>query len=412
GAVRRDDVDLEPVLHHRRAVAGVQAVGAGADLGLRAGAGCGALPGAAGADQRARRHRLVGALVSHHLPRGDLEGLRAHRARQGPVRARGAVPPRAAQRAEPDPDRGGGGDPAAVHGRPAGGILLRDSGPGQLHDRRHQRAGLRGGAGDGLHRLGALHRRPHPHRHLLHAGRSAGEAGMSAPPMDFQPVLLWTDALLFLLIGLGLLAVIHVRGQPPLREAWRKVGKRPTGMAAASVLLAFLAVGVLDSLHYRPLLPAVAAADASTSTAGENAAPAAVYSTEVLSALDALLTPLRAQTEKTYSAPFAWTLYQREAMELPDGRQVRDYPRLIHGAAHLDAPAEARAGDVAARLLRAVGQAALWWAGVFLALATLVWRGSGLGWGEVAGAMLSGRTVLAWRAALVTLGVLMLIVAA
>mgnify|MGYP006189373125 CR=1 FL=1 len=225
--------------------------------------------------------------------------------------------------------------------------------------------------------------------------------GMS---VDFQPVLLWTDALLFVLIGLGLLAVMHVRAQPPLREAWRKVGKRPTGMAAATVLLAFLAVGVLDSLHYRPLLPAVAA--------GANTAPAPVYSTEVLSALDALLTPLRAQTEKTYSAPFAWTLYQREAMELPDGRQVRDYPRLVHGAAHLDAPAGARAGDVAARLLRAAGQAALWWAGVFLVLTTLVWRGSGLRWGEVAGAMLSGRTVLAWRAALVTLGVLLLVVAA
>ncbi|MDX9885178.1 ABC transporter permease [Thauera sp.] len=240
--------------------------------------------------------------------------------------------------------------------------------------------------------------------------------------MAFQPVLLWTDALLFLLIGLGLLAVIHVRGQPPLREAWRQVGKRPTGMAAATVLLAFLAVGVLDSLHYRPLLPPVAtsssvgegappAADAPTSAAGANTAPAAVYSTEVLSALDALLAPLRARTEKTYSAPFAWTLYQREAMELPDGRQVRDYPRLVHGAAHLEAPGEARAGDLAGRLLRAAGQAALWCAGVFLVLATLVWRGSGLGWGEVAGAMLSGRTVLAWRAALIAVGVLLLIVA-
>ena len=271
---------------------------------------------------------------------------------------------------------------------------------------------------------------------------------MSAP-MSFQPVLLWTDALLFLLISLGLLAVIHARGQLPLREAWRKVGKRPAGMAAATVLLAFLAVGVLDSLHYRPLLPAVAAsggaggassgaASAPTGAGGTptdpaspptsagnegdqpgsagvaagNRAPAAVYSTEVLSALDALLAPLRAQTEKTYSAPFAWTLYQREAMELPDGRQVRDYPRLVHGAAHLDTPAEARAGDVAARLLTAAGQAALWWAGVFVVLTTLVWRGSGLGWGEVAGAMLAGRTVLAWRAALVTLGVLLLIVAA
>ena len=107
---------------------------------------------------------------------------------------------------------------------------------------------------------------------------------MSAP-MSFQPVLLWTDALLFLLIGLGLLAVIHARGQPPLREAWRKVGRRPAGMAAATVLLAFIAVGVLDSLHYRPLLAAVEAPKA----IGERSA--AVYSTEVLSVLDAMLAP-------------------------------------------------------------------------------------------------------------------------
>lgn len=250
---------------------------------------------------------------------------------------------------------------------------------------------------------------------------------MSAP-MSFQPVLLWTDALLFLLVGIGLLAALHVRGQAPLREAWRKVGKRPTGMAAATVLGAFLVIGVLDSLHYRPLLPPVeaveptgeaspaasGAADGAQARSGAaaNAAPGATYSTEVLSVLDALLSPLRAQTEKTYSAPFAWTLYQRETMELADGRQVRDYPRLAHGAAHLEAPAEALAGDVGARVLRAAGQAALWWAGAFLLLATLVWRGSGLGWGEVAWAMLSGHTVLAWRAALLTLAVLLLIASA
>ncbi len=58
GAVRGDDVDIEPVLHHRRAVAGVEDVGAGADIGLCAGAGCHSLPGAAGADQRGRRHWL------------------------------------------------------------------------------------------------------------------------------------------------------------------------------------------------------------------------------------------------------------------------------------------------------------------------------------------------------------------
>lgn len=244
---------------------------------------------------------------------------------------------------------------------------------------------------------------------------------MSAP-LGFQPVLLWTDALLFALIGLALLGVAHARANEPLRAAWRKVGKRPTGMAAATVLLAFVAIGVIDSLHYRPLLPAVEAAavnagetvgraGGASGEGGRSGAAAPVYSTEVLSALDALLAPLRLQTEKTYSAPFAWQLYQRETLTLADGRQVREFPRLVHGAAHLDAPEAGRGEDVAASVARAFGQAALWWAGAFLVLATLVWRGSGLGWGEVAGAMLGGRTVLAWRAALVTLGCILLIVA-
>lgn len=247
-------------------------------------------------------------------------------------------------------------------------------------------------------------------------------------PMSFQPVLLWTDLLLFVLLAVALLAIVHVRGNEPLRAAWRKVGKRPTGMAAATVLLAFVVVGVLDSLHYRPLLPAAqaetsaaeaengtgtavdaeAATEAESATAGGQLGP--VYSTEVLSVLDALLEPLRAQTEKTYSAPFAWQLYQREAMELPDGRQVRGYPRLVHGAAHLQEPEDELAADVAARVASGAGLAVAVWLLCFVVLATIVWQGSGLGWGQVALAMLAGHTVLAWRAALVTLAVILLIV--
>ena len=43
-----------------------------------------------------------GAPVPRDVPRGDRQGLRAHRARQGPVGDGRAVPPRAAQRADPD----------------------------------------------------------------------------------------------------------------------------------------------------------------------------------------------------------------------------------------------------------------------------------------------------------------------
>ena len=75
--------------------------------------------------------------------------------------------------------------------------------------------------------------------------------------LGFQPVVLWTDALLFVLVALALLSALRARTQAPLRAAWLKVGRRPAGMATATVLLAFLAVGLVDSLHYRPLLPAV-----------------------------------------------------------------------------------------------------------------------------------------------------------
>lgn len=232
---------------------------------------------------------------------------------------------------------------------------------------------------------------------------------MSAPmetTMGFQPVVLWTDLLLFVLLATAAAAVFYVRANEPLREAWRKVGRRPAGMAAATILLAFVTVGVLDSLHYRPLLPAV---DAPVGAVGGQGPPR--YSTEVLSVLDAVLAPLRLQTEKTYSAPFAWQLYQRETIELPGGGQVRDYPRLVHGASHLEDPVADKGADLSRGVLAGLGQALLAWLATFVVLATLVWRGSGLGYGEIVAALLAGRTVLAWRAALVTLGLIFAIVA-
>jgi hypothetical protein len=61
---------------------------AGADLGLRGRARRLEIPHPAGADRGRFRDRFVDALVSHHLPRGNLQGLCAHRACQGAVRNR------------------------------------------------------------------------------------------------------------------------------------------------------------------------------------------------------------------------------------------------------------------------------------------------------------------------------------
>ena len=147
-----------------------------------------------------------------------------------------------------------------------------------------------------------------------------------------QPVLFKTDLLFFLLwVAAGLYA-LHARRHEHLRAPWREVARRPLGMAAAVVLAAYLAVALLDSLHFRP-------------------APGAGAGRDVLSVFDLLVTPLRTQVERTYSAPFAAEAYAREVVELADGSSARDFPRLEHGGAHLRDPASERGPDIAARLI-------------------------------------------------------------
>ena len=152
--------------------------------------------------------------------------------------------------------------------------------------------------------------------------------------MPFQTVILWTDWLIFLLAAVIAVTVAYVRGREHLLAPWRRVGQSPAGMVGLTVLLLFVAVGLLDSLHYRPRLQ-MDAKDAKNAKI--------VYAAEVKSALDALLDPLRNRREKTYSAPLATELFAMETIERADGSQVRDYPRLKFGGAHLKDPEIGRA---------------------------------------------------------------------
>ncbi len=212
-----------------------------------------------------------------------------------------------------------------------------------------------------------------------------------------MPVILWTDALVFLLVACAVGAGVYVGRREYLMASWHRVGESRAGMAALTVLAAFVAIGLLDSLHYRPRLEAAA---------GQ---PSNVYSNEVRSALDALLQPLKAGTEKTYSAPLATHLYARETVELADGSQARVFPSLKHGGAHLES-AEAEWGrDVARRGLRGLAFAVL--AGLtFAVLAVqLAARRWGTGWRAAWRRIRRGETRFAWNAVLVTLAVLLLL---
>jgi peptide/nickel transport system permease protein len=212
-----------------------------------------------------------------------------------------------------------------------------------------------------------------------------------------MPIVLWTDALVFLLIACAIGSGFYISRREYLLSSWRRVGESRAGMAALTVLAAFILVGLLDSLHYRPRLEAVAGQSANG------------YGSEVRSALDALLLPLRSGTEKTYSAPLATHLYARETVELPDGTQARVFPRLKHGGAHLKDPGRERARDVAGRALRGLALAVLaglTFAAITVQAAALRW---GVRWPAAWHRIRRGETHFAWNAVLATLAALLLL---
>lgn len=158
-------------------------------------------------------------------------------------------------------------------------------------------------------------------------------------------VFLVTDiALALLLAGLALY-VWHASRSPDLRATWRTVFRDAAAMSALVMLALFVLVAVLDSIHFRPLLPPAdgAAADA----------PAA-YSTRTYSVLDRLLRRQMEGTERTYSAPLSFRSYSKETIEV-DGRAVREFPRLAHGGAHLKDPQRQWLPDLAQRSAAGLG---------------------------------------------------------
>jgi len=164
---------------------------------------------------------------------------------------------------------------------------------------------------------------------------------MSAAFMTIQPVILWTDGLIFALLAGVLVLAWGISRQEHLRAPWAAVARRPMAMGAALVLGVFVVIGLLDSLHYREKL-------------ADSPADKPHYSVEVLSVFDALVGPLRTRHEKTYSAPLAMQLFAKEFVER-DGVTVRDYPRLQFGGAHLGDAAE-RLPDITRRSIVGLAQ--------------------------------------------------------
>lgn len=216
--------------------------------------------------------------------------------------------------------------------------------------------------------------------------------------------LLWTDIFLWLALLGALLYVWHVRRTTALRQAWGSVLRTPSAAGAGIILLAFVLVGMLDSIHYRQALPALDSAQ----HAPQRYAPIA------RSVLDDVLDATGlSKVERTYSAPFSLTLFFKES-QLVDGQAVRDYPPLEQAAVGIGT-LEERNLDVRQRLVLAGVYGVLWlllsWCVVnslvFLSLRKREqnyrwWSARNMWWR-------SGGELVAWRAAWVALSALVII---
>ena len=157
--------------------------------------------------------------------------------------------------------------------------------------------------------------------------------------MGFKFVILWTDAALWLLVAALVAYIVHVRRDANLRATWHKVMRDHAAVSAGVVLLLFVAVTLLDSIHFRRALQQ------------DQGSSQVFYDTRTESLLESLLSRQIAMRETTYSSPLATHGHTKESIE-EGGKTVRDFPRLTFGGAHLNKEADREwAGDVLSRIL-------------------------------------------------------------
>ena len=156
-----------------------------------------------------------------------------------------------------------------------------------------------------------------------------------------KPVVLWSDALVFFLVAVLIIFFWRLRRDPLTRERWNQVFSTRLGMITFTVILIYIGVALLDSLHFRSALPPPAGMETEE----------IFYDNKVASVLDELLDGMGSRFERTYSAPFALKSFEKQDMKDDQGLPIRDYPWLEHAGQHLENPAD-RGADIVMQSIR------------------------------------------------------------
>jgi len=118
--------------------------------------------------------------------------------------------------------------------------------------------------------------------------------------------------------------------------------------------------------------------------------------------------PLLYNAEKTYSAPFAVHLYNKETIEDAQGVRRWEYLSLNFGGKHLKYPARERAADIIKRAILGVVIGTILWTAIALSITAVLSLSCRERWTVVLSTMFRGKRELPWRSILGTLAFIVL----
>lgn len=124
--------------------------------------------------------------------------------------------------------------------------------------------------------------------------------------MNFKFAFLISDYLLFFLIFLAIVLLWRACKKRQWREIWLKVVTKPLGIITLVILIAYLSIALLDSIHFQK--------------------NDSVITTSVL---DVLLGDMPTVNEKSYSAPLATHSYDKNLTVNAQGENIQDYEPLL-----------------------------------------------------------------------------------
>ncbi|MBE0494486.1 MAG: ABC transporter permease [Thiomicrospira sp.] len=211
-------------------------------------------------------------------------------------------------------------------------------------------------------------------------------------------VWLWTDIMIWLLVvSLGLWGWTISRS-PQVKAQWIAIFRSKIAMTSAIVLLMYVSIALLDSLHFRLALP--------DQPVGEKVQ----YQGQTLSVLDWVFDEIRGKVERTYSAPFALKEHSSSIIKTDDGQIKQIALDLTHAGSHL-AAAEDRNQDILLKSLWAIFVA--WVLSKLFISLHIYWRArvAKISWRQQAGLVLKGKTELPWRTAYLTFSIGLIVLA-